>query len=116
MKRLFFRVDGDSWLGGLMRHGGFAVAFAVLVSLLGCGRELSTEYGKSSGTEGLKSINGFGALRQSLELNGWKTRDIRQLSDRLQQLDAIVWIPTTATPPNRATLDWFAEWLRRQPR
>lgn len=116
MKRLFFRVDGDSWLGGLTRHGGFAVAFAVLVSLLGCGRELSTEYGKSSGTEGLKSINGFGALRQSLELNGWKTRDIRQLSDRLQQLDAIVWIPTTATPPNRATLDWFAEWLRRQPR
>lgn len=112
------RFGGHAGLVGHAGLGGHAVALLVLVlaSLLGCGQELSTEYGKSSGTEGLNSVNGFGALRQSLELNGWQTRDIRQLSDRLQQLDAIVWIPTTATPPNLTTLDWFADWLRSRPR
>lgn len=115
MNRPFLRSGGVRLDLGT-RLGGCAIAFLVLVGLMGCGQELSTEYGKSSGTGGLKSINGFGALRQSLELNGWDTRDIRQLSDRLQQLDAIVWIPTTATPPNRAMLDWFAQWLRSQPR
>lgn len=118
MSRLIFSRLGNLRCGGRrgLRRGTVALVLLTLTSLLGCGQDLPTEYGKTLGGEGLKSINGFGTLRESLELNGWRTRDIRQLSDRLQQLDAIVWVPTTATPPNLSTLDWFAEWLRSGPR
>lgn len=87
-----------------------------IVVLVGCSRGLSPEYGASKGTTGKSGINGFGALRQSFEANGWKTRDIGRLSNRLDSLDAIVWIPTTHQAYESPAIMWLHDWLGDRPR
>jgi len=99
-----------AWLGGLI------LSVAVCVFSVGCGSNLSTEYGRSDGRTGMRSVNGLGAFRQSLEAAGWKTTDIRQLGDRLSRLDAIIWTPTVAQSLDPQAMAWFADWLRRRPR
>jgi hypothetical protein len=95
------------------------VSFLLLVlafGLPGCSRGLLPEYGNSKGTSGLKGINGFGALRKSFEANGWKTRDVNRLSERLDSLDAIVWIPTTHKAYESPAIQWVHDWLGDRPR
>jgi hypothetical protein len=55
-------------------------------------------------------------LRKSFESNGWKTRDVSRLSERLDSLDAIVWIPTTHESYEVAAIQWVHDWLGDQPR
>ncbi|KLU04101.1 putative transmembrane protein [Rhodopirellula islandica] len=107
-----------------------AVSWLVLCTLLlsGCSR-LDTTYGKSDGAKGKQSLNGFGALRESLtrELDptersklgdAWqdaelRARNLTRLSSRANQHDAIVWIPTAWPPANPAEVtDWMTKWLR----
>jgi hypothetical protein len=102
--------SATAWLGWLV------LLVAVCVFSVGCGSNLSTEYGRSGGRTGMRSVNGLGAFRQSLEAAGWKTTDIRQLGDRLSRLDAIIWTPTVAEPLDPQAMAWFADWLRRRPR
>lgn len=88
---------------------------AGLLLLCGClGREeLQVTYGPHTGSEGRKSINGFGSLRESFEANGWRSRSISRLGDRMLRLEAIVWIPTeTVAISNRETA-WFEDWLQQ---
>lgn len=95
------------------------VSFLLLVFALGlpgCSRGLIPEYGNSKGTSGNKGINGFGALRKSFEANGWKTRDVNRLSERLDSLDAIVWIPTTHKAYESPAIQWIHDWLGDRPR
>jgi len=88
----------------------------LLILFAGCTRGLTPEYGQSKGTSGSKGINGFGTLRKSFESNGWKTRDVSRLSDRLQSVDAIVWIPTTHEAVEGDAVRWLHDWLGDQPR
>lgn len=88
----------------------------MLVVIGGCTRGLTPEYGDSKGTRGIKGINGFGTLRKSFESNGWNTRDVIRLSERLQSLDAIVWIPTTHEAVEGNAIRWLHDWLGDQPR
>ncbi|PHQ34390.1 hypothetical protein [Rhodopirellula bahusiensis] len=94
----------------------------------GCNR-LYTAYGKTDGTIGKKSLNGFGAFRKALtddvgeteraELGeGWgeaelRSRNLTRLSSRAYQHDAIVWVPTAWPPANPVEIsDWMTKWLR----
>jgi len=88
----------------------------MMVVIAGCTRGLTPEYGDSKGTRGVKGINGFGTLRKSFESNGWNTRDVTRLSERLQSLDAIVWIPTTHEAVEGNAVRWLHDWLGDQPR
>lgn len=82
------------------------------VAVSGCSR-LDTTYGKSSGAEGQKSLNGFGVLREVYRRQGWKDRTIARLSERSNSIDAIVWTPTVNDPLDQDAVDWFEEWLER---
>ncbi len=90
--------------------------FAVLVSCLGCSSTLDTEYGKSRGTAGDRSINGFGVLRRSYEKNGWTTREVNRLNDRLANVDAIVWMPQYRDSLYDNATAWFDHWLSEKTR
>ena len=98
------------------RSIGFFLWLLVALGLPGCSRGLMPEYGNSKGTSGNKGINGFGALRKSFEANGWKARDVSRLSERLDSLDAIVWIPTTHQSYDAAAIQWVHDWLGDRPR
>lgn len=95
--------------------GTFLLLFPVL-GWVGCSGGLTPEYGDSKGNRGNKGINGFGALRKSFESNGWKTRDVSRLSERLDSLDAIVWIPTTHQAYEVPAVQWLHDWLGNRPR
>jgi len=88
----------------------------LFVGLVGCTRGLTPEYGNSKGTSGNKGINGFGTLRKSFAANGWKVRDVNRLSDRLDSLDAMVWIPTTYQAYESPAVMWMHDWLGDKPR
>lgn len=84
----------------------------LILGLSGCSR-LETDYGRSVGTEGTKSLNGFGVLREVFRRHGWEDRTVARLSERLNNVDVIVWTPTTERPPDQEVIDWFEEWLQR---
>ncbi len=84
--------------------------------LCGCAEQLPTKYGNSTGPVGQQSINGFGALRDSLIASGWSTRKLTTLSDRMNGLDAVVWMPSVLTSPRPNEMLWLADWLRQRPR
>jgi hypothetical protein len=84
--------------------------------LCGCAEELPTKYGNSTGPVGQQSINGFGALRDSLIASGWSTRKLTTLSDRMNGLDAVVWMPNVLISPRPDEMLWLADWLRQRPR
>ncbi|WP_286765513.1 MULTISPECIES: hypothetical protein [Rhodopirellula] len=94
----------------------------------GCS-DLYTKYGKTDGTIGNESLNGFGAFRDTLtekldeteraELGeDWedaelRSRNLTRLSSRAYQHDAIVWVPTAWPPINPGDVsDWMTKWLR----
>jgi hypothetical protein len=82
----------------------------VLVS--GCAT-ISTDYGKTKGTSGYKSLNGFGALRTSYEKSGFRSRDVSRLSDRVMRTDVIVWTPQVLGSVTPQVTRWFERWLSR---
>ncbi len=88
----------------------FVVLYCVLIS--GCA-EISTDYGKTKGTSGYKSLNGFGALRTSYEKSGFRSRDVNRLSDRVMRTDVIVWTPQVLGSVNPQVTRWFERWLSR---
>lgn len=92
------------------------MAILALSLPLGCRQDLPVEYGKSGGQSGNASLNGLGALRRTIESAGWKTQDVRQLSPRLESLDAVVWQQGNVQRISPDVMDWFGEWLRRRPR
>ncbi|WP_461506950.1 hypothetical protein [Rhodopirellula baltica] len=113
------------------RTGGKLTRWLLLLCVLltsGCG-ELYTTYGKTDGTIGKESLNGFGAFRETLteELDDaeraelgedWedaelRSRNLTRLSSRAYQHDAIVWVPTVWPPINPGEVsDWMTKWLR----
>ena len=96
----------------LTRSLWVTLAMALLLVTAGCS-ELRTEYGKSRGASGRKSLNGFGALRESFEQAGFRTRDVSRLSDRVSRTDVIIWTPQMLTPIGVKATGWFDRWLRR---
>jgi hypothetical protein len=114
-------------------HRDWTVALApLLVACVflsaGCS-QFNTTYGKTDGANGETSLNGFGALRDTLTRDldasersrlgdDWKDAELRarnltRLSSRANQHDAIVWIPTDWPPPNETEVaDWMTTWLR----
>lgn len=124
--------DAESRRSPLKRSSANTLGFALLllfVSLAsGCSR-LYTTYGKTDGTVGKESLNGFGAFRDQLtdepteteraELGeDWddtelRSRNLTRLSSRAYQHDAIVWIPTEWPPANPVEVaNWMTKWLR----
>ncbi|MEM1067900.1 MAG: hypothetical protein AAGI63_03315 [Planctomycetota bacterium] len=93
---------------------GILLAFVAisLLTMTGC-RPMSTDYGKSKGTSGKTSLNGFGALRRSYVNAGYRSRDVSRLTDRVLQTDVIVWTPQTLTTVNSQVTRWFDRWLSR---
>lgn len=92
-------------------HGALSIfALTAAVTLAGCS-QLNTEYGKSTGVEGRRSLNGFGVLRDVYRRQGWKDRTVARLSERPRASDTIVWTPTVDHPPSQEATDWFEEWL-----
>ncbi|MCG8652986.1 MAG: DUF6348 family protein [Pirellulales bacterium] len=89
-----------------------AMLAAGLVLLGGCSR-LTTEYGKSKGASGRRSLNGFGALRTTYQQAGFRDRDVTRLSDRVKQQDVIVWTPQMLKPVSTKVTRWFDRWLRQ---
>lgn len=85
-------------------------AIVMAVSFSGC-THLNTEYGKSTGAEGQKSLNGFGVLRDVYRRQGWNDRTLARLSERVKKVDTIVWTPTATHAPSKEATDWFEEWL-----
>ncbi len=100
----------------ICRTIGTFLSLILTLGLAGCSRGLIPEYGNSKGISGNNGINGFGALRKSFESNGWKTRDVSRLGERLDSLDAIVWIPTTHQAYEVAAIQWMHDWLGDRPR
>ncbi|QDT10217.1 hypothetical protein [Planctomycetes bacterium K23_9] len=93
--------------------------FASLMTLLflcllavGCGQSFDASYGPSTGVAGHSSVNGFGALRSSYENAGYKTRDIRRLTQRVRRSNVIVWTPQVLKPIDIKVTRWFERWLR----
>lgn len=86
------------------------VAWSFLL-VTGCAT-ISTDYGKSKGASGYKSLNGFGALRTSYENSGFRTRDVSRLSDRVMRTDVIVWTPQVLGSISPQVTRWFERWFQ----
>ncbi|TWU56171.1 hypothetical protein [Rubripirellula reticaptiva] len=88
-----------------------SVAVFVLLMMSGCS-ELSTDYGKTKGLTGQSSLNGFGALRNSFENAGYRSRDVSRLTNRVRRSDVIVWTPQTLDVIDDSVTRWFDRWLK----
>lgn len=104
------------WFQYWRLHLGLSFPLAVVTLLLalsaGCS-SLQTEYGYSQDAKGKKSISGFGVLRQFYRHEGWKDRSVNRLSERINNMDALVWTPAADTTPTLEVTEWFDEWLAR---
>ncbi len=89
-----------------------AIVGFLLVANVGC-NSLQTEYGYSQDAKGRKSISGFGVLREFYRHEGWKDRTVNRLSERINNMDALVWTPAEDTTPTLEVTEWFDEWLAR---
>ncbi|MEM6780155.1 MAG: hypothetical protein AAF670_21060 [Planctomycetota bacterium] len=86
----------------------------LLLMSTGCSRFVTT-YGDSKGFNGDRSLNGFGALRDTIETisSRIQTRDLYRLSKRSRDNDAIVWIPSKWPPANEVdAIEWMDEWMK----
>jgi hypothetical protein len=90
----------------------FLLLGILAIGSTGCSR-LQTEYGHSQDAVGRKSIAGFGVLRQLYRQQGWQDRTVARLSERLNNVDAIVWTPDNTAAPTLEVTEWFEEWLER---
>lgn len=87
-------------------------SLAVLVLIVSGCSQLSTDYGKSRGSTGRKSLNGFGALRKSYEQADFSTRDVSRLTNRVKRTDVIVWTPRVFGSASQKVNRWFESWLK----
>ena len=85
--------------------------FGICAGICGCGLPFDATYGPSTGVSGRISVNGFGALRTSFENAGYKTRDVRRLTNRTKESDVIVWTPTVLKSTRLKVTRWFEGWL-----
>ena len=90
----------------------FASLAILLVIATGCQNELITKYGPSKGYTAARSVNGFSALRDAYQRNGFKHRDVKRLTSRIRRSSVIVWTPTHATGIETGTTTWMDRWLR----
>ena len=86
------------------------VVFALALS--GCS-QLESDYGRSKGLTGKRSLNGFGGFRTAFEQAGFDTRDVTRLTQRVKQSDAIVWTPQELESIPTDVTRWFDAWLAR---
>lgn len=98
------------------RWGRCIVILALLCIpvMIGCGRRTESQlrtYGASNGSEGSRSINGYGALRKMFQQRGDKTFSAMSFSSALETMDTIVWTPDTVTPPSIENRDTLEQWL-----
>ena len=100
----------------MIRFIGLYVALTAGITFIGCGKTLRVDYGKSRGSAGDQSINGFGVLRRAYARTGWSTRDINRLNDRLATTTAIVWTPTERDTLYDESTEWFDQWLSEKTR
>ena len=82
----------------------------IVFATSGCNR-FYTDYGTSKNTVGRTSVNGFGGLRSMFEQDGFKTRDISRLTDRVRRTDVIVWTPREIGAIESRSTRWFENWL-----
>jgi hypothetical protein len=95
----------------------WAFVFVVAALMLsGCGQTLRTKYGQSRGVDGDESINGFGVLRRAYVNEGWQTRDVNRLNQRLENVETLVWLPDTRDSLDQDAIDWLEEWLQAKKR
>lgn len=97
-------------------HPLFALALAAALLLpVGCARrELPTEYGKRRPTAAGHSVSGTAALAKLFESQGAKIRGASKLSDRLEQVQTIVWTPDSFKGPSLNERLWLERWLHNQ--
>lgn len=93
------------------RSAGPALLLCCIVLLSGGCSRLDTQYGKSTGRAGKRSLNGFGALRALYEIHAWEARSISRVGPRLDKLETIVWTPSVNTPLSGEVTQWFDQWL-----
>lgn len=84
----------------------------LITSAGGCSR-LQTDYGHSQDALGRKSIAGFGVLRELYRQAGWQDRTVTRLSERLNNVDAIVWTPASTAAPTIEVTEWMEDWLAK---
>ncbi|TWU59177.1 hypothetical protein Poly51_19630 [Rubripirellula tenax] len=90
----------------------YSLVVLLLIATSGCS-DLVTDYGESKGLKGQSSLNGFGALRNSYELSGFRARDVSRLTDRVGTSDAIVWTPQLMDGVDSDVTKWFERWLAK---
>ncbi|MGB7326496.1 MAG: hypothetical protein WBD31_16600 [Rubripirellula sp.] len=100
-------MDESKQIRNLVR----TVTAVALLLMSGCS-ELSTDYGKTKGLTGQSSLNGFGALRNSFEKAGYRSRDVSRLTNRVRRSDVIVWTPQTFNSIDGSVTGWFDRWLK----
>ncbi|TWT52437.1 hypothetical protein Pla22_00610 [Rubripirellula amarantea] len=81
-----------------------------LLLATGCNR-FYTNYGESKSVTGRTSLNGFGGLRQAFEQNGFRSRDVSRLTERVRRTDVLVWTPKELGPIDTRSTRWFEGWL-----
>lgn len=97
---------------------GAALACLLLVlAAAGCSRvpDLDTEYGKTFGTPGQKSVNGTSVLVDMFEAAGSDVTTVARFSPRLERADVIVWFPDDFEPPSQKHREYLEEWLQAVP-
>ena len=88
-----------------------ALVVSFAVASAGCQR-MTTTYGESSGGVGQRSLNGFGALRNTYESAGYQDRDVRRLTVKTKKAQVIVWTPQSPMPIANDVTRWFEGWFR----
>ena len=81
--------------------------------MVGCGSQLTTDYGKSKGYFARSSLNGFTAFRQSWEDAGYQSTDLTRMSDRMRNVSVIVWTPPQMNPLTWENVTWLNNWMRQ---
>ncbi len=89
------------------------LAAAACITFGGGCSELTTEYGRTSGSSAYSSINGYGTFRLAMENSGIADRDVVRLTDRLKKdTDILVWAPQNLNPLNPEAVNWIDSWLK----
>jgi hypothetical protein len=90
---------------------------ALLLVTIGCARtpKLDTSYGRTSGSPGLRSVNGTSVLVKMFESAGHDVTTVNRFSPRLERADVIVWFPDDFAVPSLEHRQYLEEWLSQRP-
>jgi len=81
----------------------------------GCGSGTSSRYGASTYPERNSSINGLGVFMRLCKDAGIRTIEVGRLSPRLDNVDVLLLVGDTLTPPAKEARDWIETWLGQKP-